>query len=234
MLLIATSPEFSPATIVGQYVQETGPGQDYTVRIRAKALAASTFYFYRFTTDSGYSSVIGRTKTAPDQFSLQTVRFAVVSCQDFTQGYFLSYRAISATAIDFVLHLGDFIYEKGATAVRTDIIGGGEATTLEHYRQKYKLYLTDPDLKEARRLFPFVHLWDDHEVVNNYSGPELAASDPGRMQGGYQAFYEFNPVDGMPSFSGGEPFAPMTRALRFGKHLELFALDQRHFRAAAL
>lgn len=228
--IVATAPDFSPSTIVSQYVQETGPAQDFTVRLRATALAPGTYYFYKFTTDSGYSSVIGRTKTALDPFALQPVRFAVVSCQDFTKGYFLSYRALSATTIDFILHLGDFIYEKGAAAVRTDVIGGGEATTLEHYRQKYKLYLTDPDLKEARRLFPFVHLWDDHEVVNNYSGPALAASDPERMRGGYQAFYEFNPVDGMPSFSDGVPFAPLTRALRFGKHLELFALDQRQFR----
>ena len=227
---VATSVDFSPSSVVAQYRVETGPASDFTVRLRAVGLEPGTYYFYKFTSDSGYSSVVGRTKTAPEPSSNQPVRFAVVSCQDYTQGYFLSYNAINVGAFDFILHLGDFIYEKGANAVRSDIIGDGEATTLEHYRQKYKLYLTDPYLKEARRLFPFVHLWDDHEVVNNYAGPTLAASDPVRMQGGYQAFYEFNPVHGNPSFSGAIPYAPMTRALRFGKHLELFALDQRQFR----
>ena len=228
--IVATSADFSPSSIVAQYKIETGADSDFTVRLRAIELEPSTFYFYKFTSDFGYRSVVGRTKTAPLASSLQPVRFAVVSCQDYPEGYFLAYNAISAGDFDFILHLGDFIYEKGGDTVRSDVIAGGEATTLDHYRQKYKLYLTDPYLKEARRLFPFVHLWDDHEVVNNYAGPSLAASDPDRMRGGYQAFFEYNPLRGDPSFNAGIPYAPMTRALRFGKHLELFALDQRQFR----
>jgi alkaline phosphatase D len=227
---VATASDFNPSSVVGRFRHETSIASDFTVRLRATGLNPGAIYFYRFTSDTGFTSVTGRTKTAPLPSSAEPIKFAVVSCQNFTEGYFLPYNAISAGTFDFILHLGDFIYEKGSSGVRNDTIGGGEATTLEHYRQKYKLYLTDPYLKEARRLFPFIHLWDDHEVVNNYAGPTLAATDPDRMKGGYQAFYEFNPVAGTPLFDGDVPYAPMTRALRFGKHLELFALDQRQFR----
>jgi len=44
------------------------------------------------------------------------VRFAVVSCAKFNSGYFNAYSAISERDdLDFVLHLGDYIYEAGQT-----------------------------------------------------------------------------------------------------------------------
>ena len=233
--VVATSQGFEPSTIVARQTSRASGTSDYCVRTKVEGLEAGTRYYYRFTTDTGYTSVTGRTKTAPAADSTAPVRFAVVSCQDYTQGYFLSYQAIAAGDFDFVLHLGDFIYEKAhGSPVRPDTIGGGEATTLEHYRAKYQLYLTDPYLKEARRLFPFVHLWDDHEVVNNYAGPTLAGTTPDRMAGGYQAFFEYNPVPAILTRRNGIPSASMHRALRFGQNLELFAMDQRQFRDPVL
>lgn len=228
--VLATSVDFAAASIVSTLNLSTDDRSDYTVRLRAAGLEPQTTYYYKFESETGYRSVVGRTKTAPAPDSLSPVRFAVVSCQNYSQGYFLSYHAIAAGNYDFILHLGDFIYEKGASDVRSDAIGGGEAKTLEDYRAKYKLYLSDPYLKEARRLFPFVHLWDDHEVVNNYAGPDIATADLPRMDAGYQAFFEYNPVPGTITRNGGVPTAQMARSLKFGAWLELFALDQRQFR----
>lgn len=228
--LVSPDPSFSAASIISKVKQTTNTEKDFTVRILTKGLAASTIYFYRFTTSNGYKSVTGRTKTAPAAGDNRSVRFAVVSCQDYSRGHFLSYKAIAAGDFDFILHLGDFIYEKGGTEVRSDIIGGGQARTLPDFRAKYRLYLTDPDLKEARRLFPFVHLWDDHEVENNYAGTDYIVKNPSVMEAGYRAFFEYVPVAGEVQVTPFKPAAPMTRALRFGANLELFALDQRQYR----
>ena len=54
-----------------------------------------------------------------------------------------------------------------------------ETETLEQYRLRHALYKTDPDLQAAHAAHPFVVTWDDHEVVNDYSGARdrrLAAS----------------------------------------------------------
>ena len=40
-------------------------------------------------------------------------------------------------------------------------------TELADYRWLYQTYLTDPDLQDARALFPFVQVWDDHELLND-------------------------------------------------------------------
>src|ERR1700751_4148945 len=37
-------------------------------------------------------------------------------------------------------------------------------TTVEDYRAIYKAYLHDPELQDARAYFPFVPMWDNHEV----------------------------------------------------------------------
>lgn len=39
---------------------------------------------------------------------------------------------------------------------------------VDDYRHLYKRYLSDPDLQEARALYPFVQTWDDHELLNDY------------------------------------------------------------------
>jgi alkaline phosphatase D len=97
--------------------------------------------------------------------------------------------------IDLCLHVGDYIYEwvgeklvnlnneifdlyniDGTLRRVNEFPSGGNKvkrgmtvpTTLEDYRTLYKCYLKDPDLLDARARFPFVHIWDDHEVANDY------------------------------------------------------------------
>ncbi|MGH9139636.1 MAG: alkaline phosphatase D family protein, partial [Vicinamibacterales bacterium] len=90
-------------------------------------------------------------------------------------------RAATADQLDFVLHLGDFIYEvveyPDEVKTRYDrtiydvgrIPDGGKVAnfhyplTLEGYRVVYKGYLADPDLQDARARWPFVGIWDNHE-----------------------------------------------------------------------
>lgn len=180
---------------------------DHTVRVLIDGLEPDTHYYYRFMTQDGSASRTGRTRTSPKEDSDKALNIAVFSCQDYEQGFFTAYRQMildDASApehkkIDFILHVGDFIYEaiRGPETVgETDLRGnqidlnnpdgtrrrvgtfpsGGKQnkrkwiipTGLEDFRHLYKVYMTDPDLQDARALFPFVQTWDDHELDNDY------------------------------------------------------------------
>lgn len=233
---VASDPSFATPTIIQQKEVITDHTRDYTVKTRIDGLEPYTTYYYRFRTDDGYLSEIGRTKTAPiDWVSDQPLKFAAISCQDYTTGFYSVYDAIAREDLDVVVHLGDFIYETGAAhwqkgQVRTDNIGGGVAKNLDEYRKKYRLYLTDPYLREARRKFPWIHIWDDHEVYNDYAGVD--DTNVARVLAGYQAFQEYMPVDaelalhattGLPQFS-------MFRKISYGPLADFFAMDQRQYR----
>jgi alkaline phosphatase D len=117
------------------------------------------------------------------------VNFAFVSCQDVNEGKLNAYRrmiyederAPAAQQLDFVLHLGDFIYEVveypdevktryDRTIYEVARIPDGQKAgnfhiplTIDGYRAIYKGYLADPDLQDARARWPFVAMWDNHE-----------------------------------------------------------------------
>ena len=97
---------------------EVGPESDHTLRLLVTDLAPATFYYYRFTAGTA-SSIVGRTLTAPASGDSAPVNLAWVSCQHYAAGVHSGYRQliIDDTArapgdrIQFILHLGDFIYE---------------------------------------------------------------------------------------------------------------------------
>ncbi|HEY2799904.1 MAG TPA: alkaline phosphatase D family protein [Chthoniobacterales bacterium] len=165
------------------------PGADWTCRVLVGGLKPSRVYWYRFSDRDGNGSRIGRTITAPKPNDPRPINFAFVSCQDVNEGTLNAYRrmifederASPANQLDFVLHLGDFIYEvveyPDEVKTRYDrtiyevarIPDGGKVgkfhypLTLEGYRAIYKGYLANPDLQDARARWPFVAMWDNHE-----------------------------------------------------------------------
>ena len=140
---------------------------DYTVRVLVEELQPDTFYYYRFVAGDGSASRTGRTLTAPLPDADRAVSFAFVSCQSYHVGFFGTYRRLlnddrerdEAQRIDFVLHLGDYIYENlfsapgeprhyqdGNERVLPVFSSGGvpgtrntvAAATLDDYRELYK------------------------------------------------------------------------------------------------
>jgi alkaline phosphatase D len=234
---VATTADFSSGSIAAEGELQTSISVDYTVKVVADGLAPATLYYYRFWTDTGYQSVIGETKTAPmPDAHPQAIHFAFVSCQNFTQGFYTVYAHLAREQVDFCVHLGDHIYEAGHVGlehgyVREDDIGDGQATELGTYRQKYQLYLSDPYLREVRRRFPWIVLWDDHELLNNYAGPQLAQQSPQRQRDAYTAFLEYMPVQPIEPLSPDDPaHVRLYRPFAFGDLLEVFALDERQYR----
>jgi alkaline phosphatase D len=216
--------------------------RDHNVKARITGLRPHEQYFYRFST-RGTDGPVGRFRTALPEDSLETVRFAFWSCQDWTHGFYNAHEAMADDDLDFVICLGDYIYaetqEAGAAAVRTDRIGrpgrlpgiSREAVTLDDYRAKYRLYRSDPALRRVHARFPTVMLWDDHEVQNNYAGGEQDGGLPParrfslrRERNAYRAFFEAMPYS--PPM-GDRAY----RSLRFGRTVELIVMDQRQYRA---
>src|SRR6187399_3204867 len=78
------------------------------VHVGVAGLQAGVPYRYWFEI-AGERSPEGRFKTIPTD---RPVRFAVVSCAKYNSGFFNAYRAVAEMDdLDFVLHLGDYIYE---------------------------------------------------------------------------------------------------------------------------
>lgn len=210
---------------------------DFTVRVIVHDLKPDTRYYYRFISGDAVTDVLGRTRTAPSPHSPQKVKIAFASCQSYEGGYYSAYRRLieedkqlaPEDQIDFVLHLGDFIYETlGYGDVRKlpeFPSGGGKlgeevgwarsfAQTLEDYRHLYRHYLMDPDLKEARARWPFVVTWDDHEFtddswqgVSTYRTPNDPAQS--RKYVSNQAWFEYIPafLTGLAETTGRESHA---------------------------
>jgi alkaline phosphatase D len=222
----------------------TGETTAHALKARVTGLKPHEEYFYRFSTRTT-DSAVGRFRTALPADSKQPVRFAFFSCQDYTHGYYNALDVMADGDYDFVLCLGDYIYAESyhgastGTAVREDPIGREnpgnpdivrEAVTLDDYRDKYRLYRSDPALRAVHAAFPMVMLWDDHEVQDNYAG---AAPDGGlppgkgfsleRKNAARRAFFE-----SMPAFPAGER---LYRTLQFGSTVELIVMDQRTYRA---
>ena len=180
-------------------------------------------------------SPIGRTRTAPQAASSPArFRFAFASCQQYEQGYFAAYRDMAGRDLDLVVHLGDYIYEKswGSRHVRRH--GVGIPTTLPEFRDRYALYKLDPDLQAAHAAFPWLAIWDDHEVADDYADDRsYTTPDPVRFMkmraAAYQAYYEHMPLPASARPRG--PFATIYERYRFGDMLDVMLLDDRQYRS---
>jgi len=137
------------------------------------------------------------------------------------------------------VHVGDYIYEfaEGEYGVGAAIDRvpepPREAVTLADYRLRYATYRTDPDLQEAHRQFPFLLIWDDHEITNdawrnggiNHNPEKGEGSYATRKAAAYKAYLEW-----MPIRESADPGIHLYRAFRFGTLVDLVMIDTRGLR----
>ena len=144
---------------------------------------------------------------------------------------------------DFVLFLGDYIYERRASAksaVRAHPVRN--ARSLEDYRDLYAGYRSDPLLQEMHRVCPWLVTWDDHEVQNNYTGDLSDLADPDFQTlrvAGYRAYYEHMPLRASAMIGALEGFKRDARLriydrVDFGNLARLHLLDARQYRTPPL
>ena len=181
---VADDEKFQRIVARGEETAEAAWG--HSVHAEPLGLEPGRWYWYRFRA-LGEQSVAGRTRTAPADDAQATLRFVVASCQRYDVGHYAAWRHAAAENPDFVLFLGDYIYESpsGSSAIRRH--EGTVAKTLAEYRARYATYKSDPLLQAAHRAAPWLMVWDDHEVANDYAnlqGQDLEPdfADPARRR----------------------------------------------------
>jgi alkaline phosphatase D len=209
------------------------PGSAHSVHFEVSGLKPDREYWYRFTA-AGHASPIGRTRTTPALGARpERLRIAYGSCQKYEAGYWSAYDALVADNPDLVLFLGDYIYEgpTGKNVVRAH--PPHEARDLATYRTRYGLYRSDPKLQAAHAVAPWMVIWDDHEVKNDYAADQ-DRSDPDpavflrRRAAAYQAYYEHMPLRRTSGPVG--PDMTLYRALNWGQLAQFQFLDTRQYR----
>lgn len=216
------------------------PRNGHAVHAVARGLPSNSWFYYRFEA-LGESSRVGRTRTFPSTRDFVThMRFGLVSCQDFRDGFYPAYEDLAKQELDFVVHVGDYIYENGPRSTpiadgRNHI--GDEAFTVEDYRNRYALYRLDANLQQAHARFPFIVTWDDHEVDNNYAGGIAEEDAPRqdeafleRRRGAYQVYGETMPLRLINRVRRRDGSVRLFRRLRFGRLADIHVLDTRQFR----
>ena len=196
---------------------------DFTVEKEVTALKPGTRYYYAFAIGLARSAV-GRFVTAPAPGAPVRVRFAISGDADATPGpngkpgfnRYETYGRMAAEQNDFNINLGDTIYSD------SELSGSKPALTVPAKWQKYRYGLALPNLRALRASAGLYSHPDDHEFVNDFSVPEGGAA---LYRAGVKAFTDYAPV----SWSAQQGFY---RRFRWGKHLELFFLDERSFRSA--
>ena len=221
-LIVARDPDMR--RVIATAVVPTGQAIGHTLKARLGGLKPATEYYYLWESASGVSP-IGRTRTRPPKDSTGPLRIAFSSCQQYQTGWFSAHAHAATEALDLYLFLGDYIYEHGRSPLPTDFrVDTSDATDLRSYRRKYVLAREDPGLRELHRVHPALHIWDDHEVENNYSD-NLPAPAPLQRTAGYRAASEW-----IPRVVNPRDRFRIYRRLPINATAELFLLDARQYR----
>ena len=218
--------------------------RDYTAHAFIKGLKPHTEYFYRFSTRKSHSR-IGQFRTLPPADSNVPIKIGFFSCQNYQAGFYNAHSGLAAEPdLDLVICLGDYVYENGTydgpRKDTTGVNGDGDVQTVAEWREKYRLYQADEQLQAMHAKHPFLAIWDDHEVEDNYAG-DMASSNaeegmtnpgeprrvslPERRANAYRAFFEAMPrgrikADPNRIYGGAQ----------LGGMVDLFFLDERQYR----
>ena len=183
--------------------------RDFTVRVPLAGLQPATRYHYRLRLAAtpglpGTLGPIGRFDTAAAANDPRPVSFAF-SGDAQTLAEYDTFTAIAAQQPAFFVSLGDFPYCDGST-------------TMAAYWAMHQSRRNSSLLHAMTQTVPWLPIWDDHEVTNNWD----AATDPALVPLGVQAFHDWFP---MP-----DQLYDIFRQRRFGSGLELFLIDTRRYR----
>ena len=235
---VSRDPDFR--SVLARHSVPLDAGRDFavTTRLQTAKLRPGEQYYYRFLT-CDRSSPVGRFRTLRPADSNEPIRIGFFSCQEWNGGFYTAHAALAEEQnLDAVVCLGDYVYERNyyESGARTDTTGpnkDGDVQSLPEYRDKYRLYHTDPNLLRLRETHSLFATWDDHEVEDNYAGDQPGEATPvhrvpflQRRANGYQAFFEHMPIV-------RDAAAPdrVYGSVKLGRHAELFVLDQRRYRS---
>jgi alkaline phosphatase D len=212
---------------------------DYTGQVLLTGLKPETTYRYKV------GSTRGSFETAPEDDDTERVRLAFGGdvagqnvCRDAGEGFPIM-DTIRKLRPDVFVGLGDMIYADNACDPvgrygNAQVPGGfGPATDLAGFWAHWRYNRADGASQRLLASTSYVGVWDDHEVVNDFGPLSDTRSMPPYTPGvhllpiGLEAFIDYTPI----AIAANTP-KRLYRALRWGKHLELFVLDTRQYRDA--
>lgn len=238
------------------------PMHGHCVKVKVVNLEPYRHYYYRFIA-GGMTSPVGRAKTAATLDMDVPARFAVLNCQDYIGRYYnsLAWLLAQENEPDFVLHVGDYIYETAgdpsfqstdgerqitfADQAGAIQLGSPEApyyaaNSVSNYRDLYNTYRTDPMLQRLHERFSMVAIWDDHEFSDDCHGATATYHDgkqdensPQRRLNAEQVYFEYMPVDD-PRLGDYHEFFPAAEQLYPHGQLYRDLRFGRHFELLAL
>ncbi|MBT2512525.1 alkaline phosphatase [Arthrobacter sp. ISL-30] len=230
--------------VVARGVEQAQLENAHSVHVELRGLKAGREYFYRFRSGR-HISPVGRTLTSPALHEIPSaLAMSFASCAQYEHGFFTAYKRLAEDHPDLVLHLGDYQYEYKKDSY---VIGGGnvrdhdgpETVTLENYRQRHAQYKSDVDLQAAHAIAPWLVVWDDHEVDNNWADEIPENSDPAQMNdtavrfrqrraAAFKAYYENMPLRPSSLPSGSD--MKIYRRLQWGQLANFHMMDTRQYR----
>ena len=253
MFEVSSTEDFANATRLAAL--DTSPASDFTVKRLLTDLASDQDIFYRMTAadladiNTLSEPIVGRFRTAPA--SRRNIRFAW-SGDTAGQGWGIdddgmkTYATMARHTPDFFLHSGDTIYADGPMVEEVELKDGSRwknsvlidekrkvAETLDEFRGQWKYNLMDRHVQALNAVCPTFFQWDDHEVVNNWSGSKDLSGDeryteksvPLLTSRAGRAFHEMTPI----SYAPAEP-GRVYRKIAYGPLLDVFFLDMRSYR----
>ncbi len=203
-----------------------GRAHDLVVQRRVHGLLPNRRYSYAFSAPLGATRIVspGEFRTAPGPSDPQVIRFAISGDADGVRNpktkkpaynAFEVYGRMAAERNHFNINLGDTIYSD------SEVAGLPPALTVPAKWAKYRENLSYGHLRNLRRATGLYSHWDDHEFINDFS---LAEHRKPIFRAGALAFLDYAPA----TYGRNGLY----RTFRWGKHLELFFLDERSFRSA--
>jgi alkaline phosphatase D len=203
----------------------------HSVHAEPQGLQPARWYWYRFTA-LGQGSPVGRTRTAPTpDAAVGQLHFIIASCQRYDVGRYAAWRHAAAESLDLVLFLGDYIYEYASAPNAVRQVDGGRVRRLTEYRLRYAQHKSDPALQAAHAACPWLLVWDDHEVENDYAGLQgefLEADFAEQRAAAYQAYWEHMPLP--KALQPVDGTMRMHSRLDWGRLARIHLLDDRQMR----
>ncbi len=249
---ISKDATFATASIVLEGTAPIQQAADSTVKVAISNTALNTYtnHFYRFIYN-GVPSRTGQFKTlpAPTQ-NLPEIKLGYVVCQDYGNGYYNALQYLAQENVDYVVHLGDYIYETiSSSSFQTNPVrtvpafasGGSIPQNVDDYRHLYKVYRSDLNQQAVHERFTYILLWDDHEFANDChqdfhpddnTAPNSATTpQPALRQAANQAWSEYGlantPFDPTQNWDNS---IQVYRTFSFGPLAELIVTDERLYR----
>ncbi len=208
---VARDASFATLVASGKTVASASAG--HTAKADATGLAPGQDYYFRFRQDvedkgAARLSPVGRTRTLPAT-GAANLALAVLSCSNYPAGYFHVMAEVARSDAQYVLHLGDFIYEYAAggyasadaPAMGRVVQPPTECLSLQDYRTRYAQYRGDPSSKVLAAALPLIAVWDDHEIANDAWDAGAENHNPAtegpfitRRDAALKAWHEWMPV----------------------------------------